>query len=824
MREINWHEQQAENKRRCVQKLRKQLNGETDVNNLRSRMASRDSRVVPRIVNGAATDPLLEEKKPLPVRNFLTESDISVDEKLEIFYELFLGRKDVYAVRAVRFGVDDASPQPCYQPVRRSFSVDVVDAHLRGLAVIGVYPMVEQSFCRFVVVDFDEKTWREDGCSVLRTAKALKVPVYPEISRSGNGLHLWIFFSELVPAILARRLGASLLAAATVRDGAPRLLSFDRMIPAQDYLKESKQIGNLVALPLQMWRRLHKASVFVDDNLEVIPKQWSLLRGIVKISKTQLEEYLSKFASMLGVPSAVSAVSTQRVKGRRRPEHTDDLVLMVEDFFTFEHSRLKAAKEPIQIVVSNSLAISCDELTPVLRAVLIHLASFWNPEYLKRRRELKSCFGIQKKFVLADQRGKFLTLPRGLLRKLEKVLQENRISYVIKDCRDQGQEIVTSLTVDLRSEQRQALEAMLRVENGILVAATGFGKTVLAFALINALRTSTMILVGSKTIAKQWAERARTQLGLGAEDIGMFFSGQKKRTHILDIVSPLKVGRMEPEERKQFMKGYGLLIVDECHHAGAGSYVEALENYAGRCIYGLTATPKRRDGRMPAVRMLIGPQIARFDVDNVDYKIIKKVVCTTPMTCVDNAMYSEQVDSLIRDKKRLALVKSSVEQMVKQQRHILVLTERLEHLTRLAEVLAPLLPAFHMLTSEMKPKDRKALLDELEQHDPKEPLVLLSTGGVAGEGFDCPILDALVISLPIAWEAKHEQYVGRLLRRTPSKRDVVVIDFVDLNYPLFRSMWRKREASYQKMAFHFEEVQEPLLIEQSRCVDQKEQS
>ena len=93
---------------------------------------------------------------------------------------------------------------------------------------------------------------------------------------------------------------------------------------------------------------------------------------------------------------------------------------------------------------------------------------------------------------------------------------------------------------------------------------------------------------------------------------------------------------------------------------------------------------------------------------------------------------------------------------------------------------------------------------DIEALPPETPLILLATGGVAGEGFDLPRLDALLLTFPVKWEGLLEQYVGRLLRPAPGKTDAWVIDFVDRQIPVLFSMWRKRQAGYRKVKFREE--------------------
>jgi hypothetical protein len=65
--------------------------------------------------------------------------------------------------------------------------------------VIGVYPMLLDETCWFLTVDFDKEAWKENSKAYLETCRTFKVPAALERSRSGNGGHIWIFFSKPIP-------------------------------------------------------------------------------------------------------------------------------------------------------------------------------------------------------------------------------------------------------------------------------------------------------------------------------------------------------------------------------------------------------------------------------------------------------------------------------------------------------------------------------------------------------------------------------------------------------------------------------------------------
>ena len=159
-----------------------------------------------------------------------------IAEKAALFLSLFQGRRDVYARRWEgkngRAGYSPAcrnewKPGICLKPKGKcaecahaeycAFDTVVVEAHLRGKAVLGVYPLLQDETCRFLAIDFDEESWRADVAMTVQAARESDIPCAVEISRSGNGAHLWIFFAEPVEAAKARQMGSALLTQAMVR-------------------------------------------------------------------------------------------------------------------------------------------------------------------------------------------------------------------------------------------------------------------------------------------------------------------------------------------------------------------------------------------------------------------------------------------------------------------------------------------------------------------------------------------------------------------------------------------------------------------------------
>jgi hypothetical protein len=251
------------------------------------------------------------------------------EHKIAFFRSLFRGREDVYPRRFESKRTGKSGFQPvcrnewirpiCQKPKikcgeckNRDFmplSNDVIRNHLIGIDptdrnrrefVTGVYPMLVDETCWFLAVDFDKEAWKENSKAYLETCRRFNVPAALERSRSGNGSHIWIFFSEPTPAKLARQLGAFMLTQAMENLPDMGFNSYDRFFPSQDTLPRGG-FGNLIALPLQKKPREKGNSLFVDENFLPYADQWSYLSAVQHMSCAEVQSVVDKAAYRGGV-------------------------------------------------------------------------------------------------------------------------------------------------------------------------------------------------------------------------------------------------------------------------------------------------------------------------------------------------------------------------------------------------------------------------------------------------------------------------------------------------------------------------------------------
>jgi len=295
----------------------------------------------------------------------------------------------------------------------------VIYNHLAGQHTIGIYPLLKDDTCYFLATDFDKSSWQEDALAYLQSCKELHVSAALEISRSGQGAHVWIFFSEAVPATDARRLGAALISYTCSRTRQLSLDSYDRFFPNQDTLPKGG-FGNLIALPLQKTPREKGFSLFVDDNFKPYEDQWAFLAALDRLSADELSEAISR-ATAGGHPLDVSFLSEEEAsKPWQRPEGTQCLL------------EGPLPKE-LDIVLANQIYIEKAALPQPLANRLIRLAAFQNPEFYKAQAMRLPVWNKPRIIGCAENYPKHIGLPRGCLEELQHLLAENGVNCALQD-------------------------------------------------------------------------------------------------------------------------------------------------------------------------------------------------------------------------------------------------------------------------------------------------------------------------------------------------------------------------------------------------------
>ncbi len=743
---------------------------------------------------------LLLRKKLLLKQTTTAKQTFSPEEKVQLFQNLFKGRADIFATRwqnsQGRSGYSVAchnewQPKLCNKPrvkcnecsnkKYKKLNSKILYDHLAGKLVVGLYPLLYENTCHLLVADFDKKDWQNDVRAIATACKNYNIPHAIEISRSGNGAHIWIFFLEAVPAKDARVLGFGLLDKAMEINPDLSFESYDRLFPNQDIMPEGG-FGNLIALPLQFHARRHGNSQFVDEHLIPYSDQWHFLSQTSSLSYKQLNDLIVQLRP-----------HSQQATDNRPPW---------EQGAKIKTSIIDNCPTEVTLVLANHIYINLDEIPAPLVAQLKRLASFSNPVFFKTQAMRFSTNGIPRYISCARIEQHYLSLPRGCYDEVISLLNEQDISIIFDDKREQGIKLKTlKFSGKLRKNQTKAVNIINKFSTGVLHAPTAFGKTITAIGLISKRKVNTLILTHSRQLLDQWQERLK--LFLCDAEIGVIGGGKRKPTGQIDVATYQSLINKKENTIDQLVQNYGQIIIDECHHISAPRFEMVLNEVRARYVIGLTATPERQDGHQKIIFMLAGP--IRYKVKSDHTEKFEQLVIVTqlddqpPGRLVSGEARPRISDAyrwLMENDHRTQKIVEDVMKTVEEGKHPLVLTERREH----AEIISQFLSRNNIhsvvLRGAMRAKERKDANEQIT-----DAQVIVATGKYIGEGFDLPRLDTLFLAMPIAWKGSLTQYAGRIHRESVGKDRVTIFDYVDSSLPMLARMFRKREKGYKAMGY-----------------------
>ena len=735
---------------------------------------------------------LFPAAQPLPQ----VDASSPTEKKIALFRTLFRGRDDVYAVLWVneRTGKKGSSPA-CRRAVATRerdkaaanclpLTDEVIAAHLSGQTTIGVYPLLQNDTCWFLACDFDKEGWVLDAQEFLAVCERRAVPAYLERSRSGNGGHIWIFFSSPVPAVSARRLGTWLLRETMVARAEMDLASYDRFFPSQDFLPKGG-FGNLIALPLQKKCRALGNTEFLDNTLRPWPDQWAFLSQVKRLTPPEVEALL---ASASGGAVAVGPGTVGSGPAPPRQER----------------------RAPQRIACTLAAAISVDKagLPPSLLSEIKHLASLHNPAFYERQKLRLSTYRTPRFIKCYQEDATHIHMPRGVLEDLSAAVRAAGSKLAITDLRRVPNRLPLAFRGTLSRLQEEAVERLLSHDQGVLVAPPGMGKTVVGCYVAAARSLPTLILVHRKPLLDQWRVQLINLLGLSPKEIGQVGAGRHKRTGRVDLGMIQSLRDLEHAE--DFFGDYGLIIVDECHHLPAFSFESCVKQAPVRYLLGLTATPYRRDGLQDIITMQCGPvrhAISTRQAGVLNHLALELLIRETPFAFQgkEETSIQEVFRAVVHDESRTAAICDDILEALASGRRCLVLSERKEHCRALANRLADRGRMPFLLDGGLRKPARDAVLSAIRSaawKGSEEPyLLIIATGQYLGEGFDCPQIDTLFLAFPVSFKGKLIQYVGRVMRVSEGKDRVRVYDYADVRVPVLKRMHAKRLKTFEALGF-----------------------
>ena len=705
------------------------------------------------------------------------------DDLANRFFSMFWGRQDVYAKRAKngnyypqcdnrwnnlcpKYRGEKIWCDECENTKYTAMTLQTIRNHLLGFRedgtdVIGIYPLMPDGTCRFIVFDFDnhekdaekndfannDNAWHEEVDALRIMCEKNGVKPLVERSRSGRGAHVWIFFSKKIPASVARNFGFLLLDKGASSINLKSFHYYDRMYPSQE------------------------SGMLLSTQTADRPKPWN------RKDKFSAADIIGK----------------------------------------------------LHIVLGDGIYIDTLNLMPRIQNQIRSLAAFDNPVFYKNKRlGYSNYYNFSAVYLGQDENG-YIHIPRGLRERVTEECSRSGIEYDIDDIRSKGRPLRISFNGELKLQQQLAADGLLEYDNGILSAATAFGKTVVCSYLIARKKVSTLILVQNKELLNQWVDELNRFLVINEEPptyitpkgcvkkrdsvIGVLHGSKNSIAGIIDIAMTQSLANKNDFD--DILRSYGMVIMDECHHGASETAMDVLKKVNAKYVYGVSATPKRGDALEKIVYMLIGPVRHRFTakeraiqqgIGHYIYPRYTRVVDTMESRNDINGAYSLISNNRVRDE----MLVSDVSECISGKRTPVILTKQKEHAKRLYEQLQGCADYVFLLYGDNTDKENALIIENMHNIHPDKSMILVATGQKIGEGFNYPRLDTLMLAAPLSDPSRVEQYVGRLNRDYPGKQDVIVYDYIDSHIRMFSNMYKNRLRTYKRIGY---EVLNNLVID-----------
>lgn len=448
----------------------------------------------------------------------------------------------------------------------------------------------------------------------------------------------------------------------------------------------------------------------------------------------------------------------------------------------------------MKIEISNRLTIS--NAPEWYEEELEDRLTFQNPKWTENEKHGR-WNGKTPEFIECFERsGSGLTLPRGYAAKLIDRTRREGLTFTLEDRRRVLPEVDFDFGGELRPYQTEAVGKMLEKDFGTLAAPTGSGKTIMGLAIIAERKQPALVVVHTKELLGQWIDRIGTFLGIPADEIGVIGGGKRR------IGEKVTVGLVQSVYKcaADVSSRVGHLVIDECHRAPSRTFTEAVSAFDSKYMLGLSATPWRRDKLSRLIFWHVGDVVHSIERDDLvetgdvlEADVILRETDFLPFS--DPSLeYSKMLAELVEDGPRNDLISRDVsKEAARGQGVCLVLSDRKAHCEALQGFLKDLGVESELLTGDLGNRKRARVVEELNAGRIR---VLVATGQLIGEGFDCKELSTLFLATPIRFDGRVLQYLGRVLRPAPGKQRARVFDYVDRKVGVLAAAARARQRVY----------------------------
>ena len=434
----------------------------------------------------------------------------------------------------------------------------------------------------------------------------------------------------------------------------------------------------------------------------------------------------------------------------------------------------------VTLKVKNRVQLTpTDQIPDILVKQIKEHLTFINPAWIEHKKLGLSNWKTRRTLSFLRQYKDKLIMPRGFLPHLVGILRRAALDYELDDQRRVLPEVNFQFMGNLKDFQEEAVGAMSAWDFGTLAAPAGSGKTVMALALLAQRKQPTLIIVHTRELMDQWVERIATFLAVPAKEIGRIGAGKH------NLGDRVTVGMVQTLYKcaAKVAPHIGHLVVDECHRVPSRTFTKAVTAFDTKYMLGLSATPWRRDGLSRLIFWHLGDKVHEVEEANLveageilSADVFIRKTQFSP-TCDPSEEYSRMLSELTKDPGRNALIVQDVADEVANGNGIcLILTDRRAHCEALVDLLVERGVEATLLTGDLANGERQRVVEALNSGKVK---VLVATGQLIGEGFDCRKLSTLFLATPIKFNGRLLQYLGRVLRPATGKRKARVYDYLD---------------------------------------------
>ena len=358
------------------------------------------------------------------------------------------------------------------------------------------------------------------------------------------------------------------------------------------------------------------------------------------------------------------------------------------------------------------------------------------------------------------------------------------------------------------THQNAALAAAIDAGHGVLSLPCGFGKTTVSLAIACKLGYRTMIIVHKEFLANQWEERIK-QFCPGAT-IGRVQQNKK------DVECDFVIAMLQSLSLKEYTFGdfdsIGTLIVDEAHHICAKVFSQSLFKMCPKHIFGLSATPNRKDGLTKVLHWFMGPTFFAVERENQqDVEVFpiefecQRFRDPPPCTRFGKLSLSTMITELTENRERNSMLVGLISRIAKSTRQILVLSDRRQHC---------------MMLHQCFPKRSGLYMGGMKEADLAESStkkIIFATFSQAHEGLDIPSLDTVILATP---KSDIVQSIGRIMRETKGKKNNPNIYDIFDQWSVCHAMYNKRLRVYKHGGFKMPKMkeEEPDVFSLGKCM------